>query len=101
MDMEKVNLKYLMKNIPLPSKQADLQSMLEKTESFIKRLRWKAFFADDKIKQECTPTQSFGFPSERTPPQDEGLLAFELDCMNSFGPLNLKVEPADFKNSFP
>ena len=42
--MEARNLGYSMKNIPVPPKQRYLKSMIEKVESFITRLRWKAHF---------------------------------------------------------
>ena len=47
--------------------------MLYKLEHFIKHLRSKAFFFDQK-NDEC-----FGFKSEKTPPQHEKLIAFEED----------------------
>ena len=46
--MEARNLGYSMKNIPIPPKQRHLKSMMEKVESFITRLRWKAHFFDKK-----------------------------------------------------
>ena len=42
--METRNLGYSMKNIPVPPKLRYLKSMIEKVESFITRLRWKAHF---------------------------------------------------------
>ena len=78
--MEKVNLGYSAKNIPIPTKNSYLKAMITKIESFVKRLRWKAFFfeRDDDCSNADT-TESYGFKSERTPPQHDGLLAFEAD----------------------
>ena len=45
--MEARNLEYSMKNIPIPPKKRYLKSMMEKIESFITRLRWKAHFFDE------------------------------------------------------
>ena len=42
--MEARNLGYSMKKILIPPKQRYLKSMMEKVESFITRLRWKAYF---------------------------------------------------------
>ena len=56
-----------------------LQSLLDKLDSFIKRLRWKAFFfdTDNQNKENNKPT--YGFKTEATPPQHEGLKSFEHD----------------------
>ena len=40
--MEKVNLGYSTKNIPLPGKDEYLKRFIEKIEHFIRTLRWKA-----------------------------------------------------------
>ena len=54
MNFEKINLDnhqnlgYSVKNIPIPPKKLYLKFMLDKVESFIKRLRWKAFYFDKK-----------------------------------------------------
>lgn len=55
--------------------------MLSKLEQFIKRLRWKAFFFDKKSETDNTSEQvdSYGFKTEKSPPQHKDLLAFEND----------------------
>ena len=42
--MKLKNFGYSWKNIPIPSKTNYLKCMIEKVESFVKRLRWKAFY---------------------------------------------------------
>ena len=42
--MERINFDYSLKNIPIPSNQSYLKTMIEKVEAFIKRIRWKAYF---------------------------------------------------------
>ena len=42
--MEAKNLGSSLKNIPIPTKQHYLKSMIDKVESFIARLRWKVYF---------------------------------------------------------
>ena len=64
--MEAKNLGYSLKNIPIPTKQHYLKAMIDKVESFITRLRWKAYNSTD-----------FGFQSNVTPPQNEKLTSFE------------------------
>ena len=40
--MEKGKFEYSIKNIPLPSERANLLQLMEKIETFIARMRWKA-----------------------------------------------------------
>ena len=42
--MERINFDYSLKNIPIPSNQSYLKTMIEKVEAFIKRICWKAYF---------------------------------------------------------
>ena len=49
--MEGANLEYLFKNIPIPTKQHYLKYMINKVESFITRLRWKAYFFEKSDQQ--------------------------------------------------
>ena len=80
MNFEKINLGYSMKNIPIPPKKLYLKFMLDKVESFIKRLRWKAFYFDKKqLNQDEEPLNTHGFRSEKTPPTNNDLIPFEND----------------------
>ena len=40
------NFQYYLNNIPIPKDNAYLKCLIDKTEHFIKRIRWKAFFYD-------------------------------------------------------
>ena len=65
--MEKVNLGYSTKNIPLPRKDEYLKRFIENTEHFICQLRWKAnYFLNGT---ESTTNKSYGFKSRNSPPQ--------------------------------
>ena len=70
---------YLMKNIPLASKTAFLQTLIPKTESLIQRVRWKSFFFLNKNTDDTTK-ETYGFKSKRSPPHVKELNDFE-DCM--------------------
>ena len=63
--MEARNLGYSMKNVPIPPKQRDLKSIMEKVETFIARLRWNAHFFDKK--EHSGNNMNFGFKSSFTP----------------------------------
>ena len=41
-DMEKFNIDYSKKNIPVPTKEEYNIHLISKTELFMKRMRWKA-----------------------------------------------------------
>ena len=93
-------LGYSTKNIPIPSRNEYLSRLLEKVESVIKRMRWKAFFFDkssdneDKC-NEHTPS-NYGLKSRKTPPKVEGLSGFEADMFNMIE--NIQYRPVN--NSF-
>ena len=53
--------------------------MIFKLESFIKRIRWKAFFYEKSENTPETTVGNFGFKSVRTPPKNEHLNEFETD----------------------
>ena len=46
--MERKNFKYSLKNIPVPSEDNYMKTMISKVESLLRRMRWKAFFFDKK-----------------------------------------------------
>ena len=78
--MERVNIDYSLKNIPIPSNQSFLKCMIEKIESLIRRMRWKAhFFDSNNTENNSSLNFNFGFKSDKTPPQKEHLNAFEND----------------------
>ena len=72
-----------MKNIPLPPKNSYLKRLIEKVESVIKRMRWKAFFFDQNSDdKEHVTDEKFGFKSRKCPPQNDEMDKFEADLMD-------------------
>ena len=69
--MELKNFGYSLKNIPLPNKKTYTKLMIEKTQSFLKRLRWKAFFFDNPSENSGDKKQNFRFKSEKCPSQNK------------------------------
>ena len=61
--MEKVYFNYLLKNIPLPSRTSYKLQLIDKIESVIKRMRWKAqfFLNNNKKNKEEAKCETFGF----------------------------------------
>ena len=75
-NMEVKNLGYSLKNIiPIATKQHS-KYMIDKVESFITRLRWKACFFEKPDQCNSNNSTSFGFESNVTPPQSEKLTPF-------------------------
>ena len=97
MNLEAKNFGYSLKNIPVPSKANYLKSLVEKIESLIIRMRWKAlFFSNDDNDSIKELKETYGFRSKKTPPQHELLKAFEEDLID----LIRKVEFEPTKDQF-
>ena len=82
--MELIKFGYSLKNIPLPSKARYLKCLIDKVESVIRRMRFKAhFFSKSKDDNDTgdlsDDINNFGFKSTNSPPQNEHLNAFEAD----------------------
>ena len=78
--MEKINLGYSTKNIPLPSRSEYMKRFIEKTEHFVRRLRWKAYHFLNQ--QETSTKETYGFKSKNSPPKINELVPFEEDMTN-------------------
>ena len=71
--------------------------MVGKVESFIRRLRWKAYhFCKDDTQIEDVPVKNFGFKSLTKPPQNEYPNPFENNLYKLIG----KFELTNSKNKF-
>ena len=79
-DVVAQQLDYSLKNIPIPSEDAYTTRLIEKVESVLKRMRWKAFFY---LKGPTTddPKETYGLKSRKCPPQVDELKAFEDDAL--------------------
>ena len=100
--MIRCNLGYSLKNIPIPTKNTYLKSLISQTESFIKRLRWRIFghesngnIEEQTIKE--VEKETFGFKSDKTPPQHHHLVNFENDMYNLISNIKFKNPYNDFQ----
>ena len=66
--MEKISFNYSLKNIPFPDKSSYTLKLMEKIESVVKRMQWKAYFYLNKETQEKQQKNTFGFKSRHHPP---------------------------------
>ena len=69
---------------------------MEKVESLITRLRWKAHFFFDE-KEHSVNNMNFGFKSSFTLPQHELLSPFESDLYDMIRSINFKPVRNDFQ----
>ena len=90
--MDRVKFDYSMKNIPVPNPQAYMTKIIEKTESFIRRMRWKAhFFLNPQNNQE--KKQTFGFKTTKSPPFVEEMKNFEESMLKLVSDIKFKDNP--------
>ena len=106
------NINYSLKNIPIPSSFNYLKCLVSKTEDFVKRLRWKAFWYERKLEaqaenqnpennaineEEEEQFSSYGFRSPRTPPPSDHLKPFENDLFKLINELEFDYKPNHFQ----
>ena len=71
--MEKLDINYSLKNIPLPSSKSYLIKLIKKIESVVKRVRWRARFFLNKKHENDIRREDFVFKSRNSPPQCEAM----------------------------
>ena len=98
--MIRCNLGYSLKNIPIPSRDTYLKSLIAQTESFIKRLRWRVYWyqrdPDEKKKFE-NDVQSYGLKSTNSPPTNPLLHNFESEMYKLIGNIKFKNVRNEFQ----
>ena len=86
-----------MKNIPIPSQDAYLRNLIEKVESVIKRMRWKAnFFL--KGNKNSNESNRFGLPST-TPHAILEMKPFEDELFNLIDNIKFRNARNEFQES--
>ena len=95
--MEKFNISYSTKNIPLPSRSDYLQQLIEKTEQFLRRIRWKAHFF---LNRDTTSSskETYGFKSTKNPPPIKELKDFENNMLKMIQSVKFKQVNNPFLN---
>ena len=97
--MEKVNFGYSLKNIPVHSNNLYLKTLIDKVSSFIKRIRWKAYFFDNPDqRKESRSGSNFGFKSDYSPPQSAALIPFENDMYELIRNISFKHKNNSFQS---
>ena len=81
LDLQETDFGYSLKNIPQPSRKEYLHALLSQTQSFMNRLRWKAFFILHP--DEAPPEkENFGFRTQKSPPQIPELDLLQKNLLN-------------------
>ena len=96
--MEKFQLDYSDKNIPVASRTSFIKKFINQTENFIKRLRWKVFhYEKSKENTDETNNETFGFKTLKTPPKNCSLNEFEDDLFELIKNIEFTERPNDFQ----
>ena len=77
--MDQFHIAYSLKNIPIPSRFQYQKLLVNKIESFSRRLRWKTFFILNPGNDIEKVKETFGFKTTNNPPQLSEIKAFEDD----------------------
>ena len=95
--MEHTHIPYSLKNIPRCSQDAYRKALINKTEDFLKRLRWKAFFfLLESESSEEGKRETYGFRTGNSPPIVRELTAFERDIYQLIGSIKFRYAPNTF-----
>ena len=73
---EQFNFGYSTKNIPICSEKQYIKALINKTEIFVKNLRWRTFFFFNPDLENSTK-ETYGFKSTKSPPFIPELKEFE------------------------
>ncbi len=96
-NMEPVNLGYSTKNIPIVQPKEYLKCLVEKTESFLRRVRWKAYHFLKPTQPEAAK-ETFGFNTTKSPPPIKELEAFESKMLSLVQRVQFKTHHNKFQN---
>ena len=75
--MERFNFGYSTKNIPITNKHSYKLQLIEKMETFIKRMRWKAIFMDNQDEKVVNKADTYSLKTANCPKQVKELIPFE------------------------
>ena len=94
--MEKINFNYSLKNIPTPTKASYQLMLMEKIESFIKRMHWKAHFYLKKVASNIAYT-NYGFKTRNCASQCKELQNFEKDLLDIIKLIKFQIVKDNFQ----
>ena len=92
--MEKLQLSYSPKNIPIPSERSYKLQLMDKIDQVIKRMRYKAFFYTNKSKD---TQETCGLKSLNCPPKIKEMILLEKDLWNLVNKLKFRKIKSNFQ----
>ena len=96
LDLARTEFKYSTKNIPVHGKDLYLKTLISKSETFVKNMRWRAFFyLNPNLRMEHKET--YGFISSKPPPILKELKEFENDLADLIQNIKFKDVPNHFQ----
>ena len=95
--MQQIRFRYSLKNIGLPTHD-DYGRNIDKTQSVIHRMRWKAFHFLQKSSDDTQPpkTSTYGLKSKRSAPPIPELKPFEDDVIKMIENIKFRRTNNDF-----
>ena len=101
--MDKFNLNYSLKNIPVGSKQIYYTRLYDMASKFINRLRWKAYhFRDDNTFDDETDSKEDDhlrqFPVRYSAPPCDDLARFEDDFFDALKSIKFRRQSNAFQD---
>ena len=96
-NMEPVNFGYSTKNIPIAQPKEYLKYLVEKTESFLRRVRWKAYHFLKPTQHEAAK-ETFGFNTTKSPAPIKELESFERKMLSIIQNVQFKNHRNEFQN---
>ena len=94
--MEAKSLGYSTKNIPLSKKDLYLKELINKTEHFLHRIRWRVHYFL-KNNTEETETENFGFRTLNTTPKNQVFYNFENDLYEMIRKIEFEPVRTEFQ----
>ena len=99
MTVNKFEFKHSLKNVPIPSNETYMKTLISKTEDFIQRLRWKAFFFLNPPDPNKPKNNNFGFKTTKNAPPLPELTPFEADLSHLIANLEFSEHKSSFQKS--
>ena len=96
--MNRFSLGYSHKNIPAPIEKEYIMAFLEKTEELFKRMRWKAFYYNNRneTQQNYQTDEKYGLRTKNSPPSIKRIK--KRTYFSDYKTLNLRKLVTNFKN---
>ena len=95
--MEKKAYNYSTKNIPIPSERNYKLQLVEKIETFIKIMRWKAIMYNAGCKQNRKLEKKYGLKTLHSPKQVKERSAFEKELIAVVKDIKFRNARSDFQ----